>query len=1220
MLQEMNIPTQWAFTADEEELDSDEDNEKQDDESSSSESGEQPQQQQQRQQKDTDHDHDHDQHQYDGNDNDDNDDDTPVSNKKMLFQPSTVWFLADLAPITDMLPAHITAAPSAPHPMENATTKKNKYGRSKKQHISAPVPSPIDTKAAVELLREYAHQLLTEEELAFQGFRKKTSPSDFQWQKTVMKSGTLSDRVSALSLAIHESPLHNRAHIENLVGMCKKNNRREAMIGVDTLKDLVMGSGAGSGLLPGDRKLKFLAEQPVVRMLLPHLAKTKSVDMLEREHRWLRNPEVQKHFILWAFEDMLKARYFEFLTALDQLSHDSVQHIKSKVIAHAWDLLTQKKEQERTLLTFLVNKLGEQDGKLASKTAYLLHQMLERHPLMKMVVVKEVELLLHRKGISERAQYYAMIFLNQVVLSKRTPDVLVARYLVHVYFDLFEQMVQSSSSSSSSSMATANNSEDAKNEDQHPHRSNKNGPKKDHKHTKKTHHAEEELTNGVEAKIMSALLTGINRAFPYASQRIPEDDSPEAQAQQTATTEPGQVKLLLGSSKLEDIYEKHIDMLFKITHMSHLPFATSTQALQLIHHILWKPSNSPGASEQQSKEEAVDDSNTLFSPKLTARYYRALYALLLDTRLPLSSKHLAIFFNLLFKSMKRDSDGNRLVAVIRRFLQTCLSSFGSCPALCAGLIVMSEVLRAKKQSESEKEVWVLVERLLKENIDSMMAKFQASTASAGDDEDSEEEKFVDVDTEDEVVEKKKQLAQKETKPTTIKKTPPSTAYDPLNRCPEFANAKSSSLWEMVPLAYHYHPTVSLFARTLLFQKDGRDAGMTETNTINYPSDPLQDFTLIRFLDRFVYKNPKKSTKDGRHDHGHDHADQDKKGRRGDSQMQPKSYQSSILRKNVPMDREFDAPVNSALWRERNERNVPADEQFYVPYFRRKDELSQQQSKTTSADKKQSKLSDELLEVGAGEVDDEDAELASDLEEEEVMDAIMNSAPGGRNEMMPDDEDDSDIDEDADFAAMMAESDDDDDDQEDEIDELGDDMEAPADSDGSWSDVDETMLEMDSDLDEEDDDDDDDDSLVFGDDQESGDELDGEAEDGLSKADQRRQKKATIRERLGGESTAKQSRFNVNRVAASASAATTATTTTTTKQKKKGGNVFASADDFAHLLQDEREFQDPWWKTNAEAQVPGGPDVVDMEHVDGGKKRKHTGKSHQHHNKNIKKRK
>ena len=31
--------------------------------------------------------------------------------------------------------------------------------------------------------------------------------------------------------------------------------------------------------------------------------------------------------------------------------------------------------------------------------------------------------------------------------------------------------------------------------------------------------------------------------------------------------------------------------------------------------------------------------------------------------------------------------------------------------------------------------------------------------------------------------------------------------------------------------------------------------------MQYQGDPLQDFTLMRFLDRFVYKNPKKKQSD-----------------------------------------------------------------------------------------------------------------------------------------------------------------------------------------------------------------------------------------------------------------------------------------------------------------------------------------------------------------------
>jgi hypothetical protein len=44
------------------------------------------------------------------------------------------------------------------------------------------------------------------------------------------------------------------------------------------------------------------------------------------------------------------------------------------------------------------------------------------------------------------------------------------------------------------------------------------------------------------------------------------------------------------------------------------------------------------------------------------------------------------------------------------------------------------------------------------------------------------------------------------------------------------------------LASHYHPSVARFASTLLCAQH-----------IEYASDPLQDFTLMRFLDKFVFR-------------------------------------------------------------------------------------------------------------------------------------------------------------------------------------------------------------------------------------------------------------------------------------------------------------------------------------------------------------------------------
>merc|ERR1712071_208955 len=71
-------------------------------------------------------------------------------------------------------------------------------------------------------------------------------------------------------------------------------------------------------------------------------------------------------------------------------------------------------------------------------------------------------------------------------------------------------------------------------------------------------------------------------------------------------------------------------------------------------------------------------------------------------------------------------------------------------------------------------------------------------------------------------------------------------YDAMARNPTFARAEQSGgFWEVKQLTDHFHPSVALFATTVM-----------EGSGIEYSGDPLQDFTLSRFLDRFVFRNPK----------------------------------------------------------------------------------------------------------------------------------------------------------------------------------------------------------------------------------------------------------------------------------------------------------------------------------------------------------------------------
>lgn len=75
---------------------------------------------------------------------------------------------------------------------------------------------------------------------------------------------------------------------------------------------------------------------------------------------------------------------------------------------------------------------------------------------------------------------------------------------------------------------------------------------------------------------------------------------------------------------------------------------------------------------------------------------------------------------------------------------------------------------------------------------------------------------------------------------------PTTKYNPWARNPLYGGGEFCAYTELYSLKNHFHPTVALYATNIINE-----------HIIKYSGDPLNDFTLIRFLDRFVFKNPKK---------------------------------------------------------------------------------------------------------------------------------------------------------------------------------------------------------------------------------------------------------------------------------------------------------------------------------------------------------------------------
>lgn len=315
-----------------------------------------------------------------------------------------------------------------------------------------------------------------------------------------MSSGTLSDKISALTLSVQESPVHNMKALENLVGLARKRSRGQAVDVLGALKDL-LGPGA---LLPSDRKLRMFAAQPGLSAVFGRSnSKWTSDDPLPQ-------PLQDIHLISWAYEDWLKKTYFEVLKIIETWCNDEIVFARGKAVDYVCELLKDKPEQEANLLRLLTNKLGDPDKKIASKTSYNILQLQTTHPLMKPMIVASIESeLLFRPGQSLHAKYYAIITLNQTVLSGK--EEAVAKKLLDIYFSLFLNLLARPDPAKPQMSAANAITVNRKGEVQGGGGATGKKAQKKLAEKEKSTVVDEELRE----KMLSAVLTGVNRAMPF---------------------------------------------------------------------------------------------------------------------------------------------------------------------------------------------------------------------------------------------------------------------------------------------------------------------------------------------------------------------------------------------------------------------------------------------------------------------------------------------------------------------------------------------------------------------------------------------------------------------------------------------------------------------------------------------------------------------------------
>jgi ribosome biogenesis protein MAK21 len=307
-----------------------------------------------------------------------------------------------------------------------------------------------------------------------------------------MTSGTMSDKVSALTLAVQESPVHNIKAFESLLGLASKKSRGQAIGALNSIVDLL-----GQGLiLPPNRRLSSFHMQPG---LLKSLSTKTSM-------RWtpgdaLPGGITASHLISWVFEDWLKDAYFKVIQLLEVWCNDEIEYSRSRAIEFVFCLLRDRPEQETNLLRLLVHKLGDRERKISSRSSHLLLQLQNTHPGMKKVISQTIEReILQRPGQTLRTRYSAVNALNQTILTSREPE--MVEMLLGIYFEIFFSLIKEGHVGRVHSVAEA---------DVRDGRTNS---------AKSTRSAKLESTaddSEVADKLVSAVLSGINRAAPFAT-------------------------------------------------------------------------------------------------------------------------------------------------------------------------------------------------------------------------------------------------------------------------------------------------------------------------------------------------------------------------------------------------------------------------------------------------------------------------------------------------------------------------------------------------------------------------------------------------------------------------------------------------------------------------------------------------------------------------------
>jgi len=262
--------------------------------------------------------------------------------------------------------------------------------------------------------------LTTGERLLKEYLLKVKKPSKFLLF-LIKDDGSKQDKMSARAVLVQKFPLSSIRHVEGMIRVIESRSRRDSTNALPVLVEMFSGT-AGSkdekpkvGLLPDDRRLIAFRK----RSIPTHGLKKRTL-------------------ILYYFEDKVKSLYKRLIQALEQGSQDRYLFFKQKCTEYLATLLSRKPEEEGIILQCIVNKLTDPEFEMAGVAARLLSKVVEEHPVMASVIVKEVQNLLWRENLPKSAKFYIIVFCYRLDI-RESPD--VAGAVTKILLDAFKDHV-----------------------------------------------------------------------------------------------------------------------------------------------------------------------------------------------------------------------------------------------------------------------------------------------------------------------------------------------------------------------------------------------------------------------------------------------------------------------------------------------------------------------------------------------------------------------------------------------------------------------------------------------------------------------------------------------------------------------------------------------------------------------------------------------------------